>query len=366
MQVDELTLARYRTEAPELMKAVEPSTEAPWIMKKDPATGFCTKLEQGLCGIHKNYGANFLGDACYFYPRATRALGDKLVMTATLSCPEVARLALYAGEGAALEDAEAERLPQNIKDYLPEGIAASDALAIHRAFIEEAEREDATAEQAYLRIASVARSLELIDKKSWPQAVPFYLKHADSRLLPAEENPSDPFNLLHALCGLVVASKKTPSQRLRKTILEMEQALSATIDWDAVQIHLSDESAAAFAKVQQAWEAKYAPIYKETLKRYLQMQLSLALFPFAGAGNTLGERITIIGVRLATIKLALACACSIHGNELPQEVVVRVVQSLSRFMDHLGDAGFSLQIYTETGWVQEARMRGVLEPSASP
>jgi len=41
--------------------------------------------------------------------------------------------------------------------------------------------------------------------------------------------------------------------------------------------------------------------------------------------------------------------------------VVRIIQSLSRLLDHLGDPAFSLKIYAETGWIKEARMRGLLE-----
>jgi hypothetical protein len=66
-------------------------------------------------------------------------------------------------------------------------------------------------------------------------------------------------------------------------------------------------------------------------------------------------------VRFATFKLALMSASVIHKIELPEETVVRIAQSLSRFLDHLGDAYFSLKIYGETGWDQEARLRGLLE-----
>ena len=75
----------------------------------------------------------------------------------------------------------------------------------------------------------------------------------------------------------------------------------------------------------------------------------------------LSERITIIGMRLATFKLALQCACYLYGEVLPEETMVRIAQSLARFLDHLGDATFSLSIYNETGWTKEARLRGALE-----
>ncbi len=232
---------------------------------------------------------------------------------------------------------------------------------MHQAFLQAAEDTGASPERIFLRIASASRSLERIDRKGWPQAVPFYLAHADERLLPAESDVADPFNLLHALCGLIVASKKRPSARLKQTIADMEKALAATLDWEKVEIHTTPQSAGAYRRMQTLWREKYSAHYAPLLRRWLQMQLALALYPYAGFGNTLSERITIIGVRLATIKLALMCICSIYGSILSQDVVVRVIQSLSRFLDHLGDAGFSLQIYSETGWTQEKRMRGLLE-----
>ncbi|MBY0406929.1 MAG: flagellin lysine-N-methylase, partial [Rickettsiales bacterium] len=108
MQVDEDTVNRYRNEAPELLAAVEPAEETPWIMRKDPDTGYCIKLDGGLCGIHKQYGDRFLGDACHFYPRITRTLGSATLMTATLSCPEITRLALF-GAPHAYAPAETDR-----------------------------------------------------------------------------------------------------------------------------------------------------------------------------------------------------------------------------------------------------------------
>ncbi len=359
MQVDAPMLRHYREQAPELVDAVEAAEESPWIMRKDAATGCCVKLEGGLCGIHKKYGDDFLGDACHFYPRATRKLGDSVLMTAAMSCPEVVRLMLAGDEACAVDAAEVERLPVSLKDYLPPELTAEQAVAIHQTFLAAAE-DAATPEQIFLRMGSASRSLERISIKQWPAMAAFYLQHADTRVPPAQLDAADPFNLLHALCGLVVASKKTPPPRLKQTMEDMEKALSVTLDWQNVQIHLSDKSPLALEKMRLRWRQEkthYAPV----LKRWLQMQLSLALFPFSGFGNTLSERITILGVRLATVKLALMCANSLDNSPLPQDLIVRVIQSLSRFLDHLGDPAFSLSIYNETGWTEESRMRGLLE-----
>jgi len=358
MQLDEATLERYKQKAPELLDAVEPAEETPWIMRKDKQTGYCVKYEGGLCGIHKKYGDDFLGDACHFYPRSTRALGNSHIMTATLSCPEIARLSLFSDTAFAFKESDVARLPYTLKNYLPESMSHEDALAVHSAFL-QATQDAAKVEIILARIASVARSIELLDKNSWAGAVPFYLRNADTRLPVPLKNPADPFNLLHALCGIVVATHKPPGERLSLTINDIEKALSSTLDWQNVLIHTGENSLDAYEKIKKIYNEQ-EKIFQPILKNYLQMQLSLSLFPFSGLGSNLSERITIIGVRLATIKLALMSACSIGDGALPQEVVVRVVQSLSRIMDHLGDPSFSLQIYAETGWSKEDRLRGLL------
>ena len=361
MQVDDATKQLYEQAAPELLDSIEPAQEASWIMRKNPATGFCVKFDNGLCGIHKEYGDRYLGNACHFYPRATRALGSHLIMTASLSCPEIARIALVEGHTSAMADKEIERLPCGLKDYLPAGMNEDDALAVHQVFLSACADESASAEQTFLRIASAARSLERIDHAGWPSMAGYYIEHADSLLPPPETNEVDPFNLLHALCGLIVASHKPMSERLRKTIETMEAALAVTLDWTNVQISADDRSINAYHQLPHALDKEDTLFVEQVLRRWLQMQMSLALFPFSGLGNTLSERVTVIGVRLAIIRLALFCNCSIRREESLPNVVISVVQSLSRFLDHLGDASFSMMIFTETGWTKEARMRGLLE-----
>lgn len=362
MQVDERARARYREQAPELLEAVEEGEpEAAFIMRKDKATGYCVKLENGWCGIHKKYGDAFLSDACHFYPRVTRRLGDSIVMTASGSCPEIARLMLEENGGLALEPAEIERLPTTIKDYLPPGLAPGQALDVHRLFLAAAEDAAAGAEHLFARIASVSRSLERIEKKDWPQAAPMYFRLAGGRLPPPEPSRTDPFNLLHALAGLIVACRKTMPERLKQTVDDMEKALCVTLDWQNVTIAADERSEGAYQKLKTLWQNEAAAEFDKILRKWLRMQLSLTLHPFAGIGENISERVTILGVKLATFKLALMCACGIYDRTRREEFVPRIAQSLARFLDHLGDAAFSLRIYHEAGWTREARMRGLLE-----
>ena len=372
MQINSDMLEKYKKDAPQLLAAVEPDNDGSlqnphvgfcdqkFIMLKDKQTNYCVKLEDGKCGIHKEYGEKFLGDACYFYPRITRNIGDAAVMSATMSCPEIARIALYGEQPFTLEETEFSRLPQEIKNILPEGMPPEDALAIHSDFISATQDESASAEHIFARINSVSRSLHRIEKKDWLRAAPMYFRLADGSLPQPEMNINDPFNLLHSLCGLVVASKKSIPPRLQQTITEIEQALCVTLDWQNILIQTSDASLPVYNKLYLLWKDQMQEIYSPLLKRWLAAQLSSSLYPFAGLGDSLPDRITIIGVRMAILRLALISAYSIKNGELHQDDVVRVVQSLSRFLDHLANPVFSLQIYTETGWDKESRMRGLL------
>lgn len=360
MQMDLVTYEKYKKDAPELLDAVESDGDVGYIMRKDPQSSYCVKFDGGKCGVHIKYGEDFLGDACYSYPRITRAAGEVNVITATMSCPEIARIALYGENPFAIEEVAPSRVPQEIKNILADGLSREDALNIHKLFIAATEDEATSAEQIFARISSASRSLTRIEKKGWLGAASMYLRLADSSLPAPEKNINDPFNLLHSLCGLVVASKKNISPRLQQTISEMENALCVKLDWQNVLINADEKSVAAYENLQKLWQSEMQETYTPLLKRWLGAQISASLYPFAGLGRSLPERITIIGVRLAILKLALISTYSINDGKLHQDDVIRVVQSLSRFLEHLADPSFSLRIYEETGWNKENRLLGLL------
>ncbi len=359
MQLTQETVDKYKKDAPELLDAVT-SGEAEHIMRRDEETDYCIKFDKGWCGIHAKYGTEFLGDACHFFPRVTRQLGDKTSMTASLSCPEVARLTLLAENGFAPIETETDRVPFSLKDYVTDDMPAEKAWELHQFFLHAVGDESITPERAVGRLRSLSESLSRLPKSSWPEAAAFYWKSADGIAVPSEPNPVDPFNLLNALQGLIGAARPSKRDRLMETIGDMEKALKVKLNWETLGIQLADDSAQASADMWAAWDASYAKHFAPFLHRWLQAQLSVGMFPFAGLAETMQEKVTLLGVRLATLKLALASACAVKGEAIDDAQAIRIVQSLARFLDHLADPTLSLQIYTETGWVKEARLRGLL------
>lgn len=55
----------------------------------------CALLDKdGNCALQVKYGAGILCDTCYFFPRLFWQVGEQFCMSASLSCPQAARLAL--------------------------------------------------------------------------------------------------------------------------------------------------------------------------------------------------------------------------------------------------------------------------------
>jgi lysine-N-methylase len=354
MQLTRETVAKYEAEAPELLESVT-SGEAEFIMKRDATTDYCVKFDAGWCGIHKRYGSDMLGDACHFYPRITRAVGETVLTTAALSCPESARRMLLEEGGFDWVPRTETRVPFSMKQYLPEGMQEAEMLALHALFLREAGNPAHTAEENLLRLVSVVQSLSSQPMTEWGKAAPFFFTMAAGRLPKAEAAATDPFNLAHALHGLVGAAKASNRPRLMQTIASIAEVLGIT--FEGAGIALSPDAAQRFLTMQHHWR-QHAP--DGLLGRYLQAQMSVAFFPFAGLGASLDERITIIGVRFATVKLALMAEAKRAGGALSEESTIRAVQSLSRFLDHLADPTLSLQIYHEAGWTRPSRLRGLL------
>ncbi len=70
----------------------------------DRQTGVCPFLEEsGLCEVHRRFGEELLSGTCRTYPRKPAQVHNRLELSASLSCPEIARLCLLAPDGGEAE-----------------------------------------------------------------------------------------------------------------------------------------------------------------------------------------------------------------------------------------------------------------------
>ncbi len=361
MQVDQGTITRYEKDAPELLESVT-SGEAENIMKRNPKTGYCVRFDDGLCSIHRERGDAFLGDACHFFPRITRRIGEEVIMSASISCPEIVRIILNSDAPFKVENRSIDRQPYTLKNYLPEGLEEGHGQEIISALMDMVE-EAPNAERAMARIVIIAKSLETFEPEKWHEVVPFLIKMADSRLLPPQKNQNDPYFLLQTLWALIHASGNTKRPRMEEVFERMEKALGMIIDRSSLDIMLNVGQEDYPQILSKKWDISAREESDKILKRWMQAQLSMAGFPFAGFGKTLYDRAVIMAVRFATTKLALMCHMQEDGNRAEDAAVVKIIQTISRFMDHLADPELSINLYTDAGWMHDARLRALVGDS---
>ena len=373
MQVDAPTVKLYEKEAPELMDAVQ-EKDGGFIMKRNPETDFCVKFDDGLCSTHNEKGDKFLSDACHFYPRITRKFGDETIMSAALSCPEIARLSLldnrttpHASSAVFNLDSATPpqgwsdmRLPSEVKDYLPEGMESEKALSVTEALINMTNDESASPEKSIAKLVSISGSLARIETMKWSDAINLFIKIVDGRLPTPESHEDDLYNIVYTLVALIHAFKKPVNPRLNEVISTMEKGLGININRETLVINSNPVTKSNYKKVKKLYEAPLSENHAKILRKWLQTQLAMSSFPFGGLGDTPEEKAIIIAVRFASVKLGIIAHKITHANDMSENEIIKIVQSIARFTDHLASPELSLNMYEELGWTREPRLMALV------
>jgi hypothetical protein len=356
MPVDARQRQCYTTRAPELLATIDPQNN---IMKRTGDQQQCAQLCEGSCAIHASYGDEFLSDACHFYPRLLHAVGDGYMMAGAVSCPEMLRLILTEKEPfAAQVSPAAVRMPIHRRDvvptgWTPDGVQAVIAHAMHAAG-DGAHAPEAC--MAYLlHFAQLLAPMTAGD--AWPQAA----KNARHTLDGAQPLASDGHGVYYALALLEAFGEPNVSVRLGAIMARMEQALDCRFDRATRSITMGQNAAAAYSMLQHRWRMDAQQALAPVLRRWLQAQVAMTAFPFGGFQHiSMAERAAVLVQRFATIRLALMCHVDANAVPPDEETVMRVIQGISRFMDHIADADLTQMIHRDCGWQSEARLRGLV------
>ncbi|HVY32081.1 MAG TPA: flagellin lysine-N-methylase [Polyangiaceae bacterium] len=101
-----------------LERGIELTPEGPdYARLRFLPSGACSMHDaSGLCSIHAKFGHAALFGTCATYPRYANELDGELELFGTLSCPEVARLALLSEDGFEQESVELDELPRKLRN----------------------------------------------------------------------------------------------------------------------------------------------------------------------------------------------------------------------------------------------------------
>lgn len=350
MQTDSAQRTLYEKKAPELLGTIDPATSE---MKRDTVTQNCLQLRDGLCGIQQKYGSDYLSDACHFFPRMLRRLQGEVTMTATLACPEIARLVLTQPDGLAMRPTMLERLPGTIVNPVPKEISDAQVQQITQKLTAWA--KTMAPDRAMQSILHAAYGLQTAAPETWPNLFPTLL---DEPLPVAETKFSDPYTVFYGLMLFVAFTQKQPPARLGSIVTRMEAALGCTLDWQNREISAAPNAMEQWRSTRARW-ASVENQLSPALQRWIQAQLGMLAFPF-GPPERLVQRITLMAHHYAFIRLALMCHVGANGEVPDEETIITIIQSTSRVMNHLSDMDLQKMIYRDAGWMSEERMLGVI------
>lgn len=354
MPADAPQIARYASQAPELLAIVD--TDAT-ILKREPKGQHCAQLCDGICSIHARYGTEMLGDACYFYPRMLNNIGGKLVMSGAISCPEMLRLVMQTPAPFARVHTAADRLPVHRRDILPQGWDRAAVDAVVDAALACAGDTTLSPEASMGRLLALAEALEHSTAENWP----LHWQQADAQAPKPISSDGDSHAIYYALALTEAFGAPGISQKLGGIMARMEEALGCRFDRTSREMEFLDSATSAQATLRARWQRDAQAALALMLRRWLQAQVSMTMFPFGGFhALSFAKRGAVLVQRFATMRLALMCHVPEHGASPDEQQVMDVMQGLSRFMDHLADAKLTMMIHRDSGWESPARLRGLI------
>ncbi|HWP95349.1 MAG TPA: flagellin lysine-N-methylase [Syntrophomonadaceae bacterium] len=294
-----------------------------------------------LCRIQLKMGENYLSDTCTTYPRITNIVNDVVEKSATMSCPEAARLALLNADRMEFDEIDEDVDTRNMiikqlnthklaatnrpEQYFEElrtftiqvlqyrSITLAERLTILGLFFQKAEKivEEANVDEIPSLIASYTNLIESgalheeLAKIPVQVAIQMELlkELADERVVIGVNNQRYLECFAHSLHGLQFTEEATVEEIANR--------------------------------YQEAEKKYYRPFMEEReyiMENYLVNYVFKNLFPFSSEQNVF-ENYVMLVIRYALIKMHLIGMAAFHQG-LTDDLAILLIQSFAKTVEH--------------------------------
>ena len=344
VSVDKGTFKKYRnTKHPvlkdELKQKVKrnrsSSSDDNFAKIKMDSEGKCTLLDENhLCTIHKELGPEFLSNTCAMYPRMLKNVAGVVEKSATLSCPEAARLVLLNEKGIEFnQDLE----PIDSRGFVENNNMSQQQQKIFwdlRIFIIQSLQNRAMSIED--RLISIGLFLNRFDKLTVDEQIEhlpslineFTTIIQDGSLSVSIQQLPKNISFQIGVCKNLIEYRSSipiPSNRYRECLSEMISGLG-------MDAGISDD------EVLRNYELAYNEYYKSymnnheyIMENFLVNYVFSKLFPFDKKSVT--ESYTMMIINFTLIKLHLIGIAKNHKG-LNENHIIKLVQSFSKTVDH--------------------------------
>ncbi|MDQ0177081.1 flagellin lysine-N-methylase [Bacillus chungangensis] len=307
------------------------------------ASGDCPLLnEQKLCSIQEKLGEDYLSVTCSTYPRITNQVNNTLEKSATMSCPEAARLALLNTERIEFEEIAAYTTTLRDEPSKKIDTMNRDVNQIEHHFwdlriftIQVIQNRHYSLTDRLIILGMFYQKLqEYVNEKKIeyiPQLIASYTtmmeKHElDESLSTIPALTTIQMKLVKELTDLRLF-KGGNHERYMQCFKEMLIGINYTVGNTIENISVC---------YQEAHDTYYLPFMKKhdyILENYLVHYVFKNLFPINRGKHVFDEYVLFI-VHYAMIKLHLIGMAGYYKKEFSPDHVIRLIQSFSRVVEH--------------------------------
>jgi lysine-N-methylase len=357
VSVDKKTFLKYRRAKDEELKAMldkHIKRERKEDVKSDDAyarvgliNGRCPFLDaQNLCVIQNKLGYEGLCDICAIYPRLYKLVDKELERCATLSCPELARLALFNENGIAFEYIEEGpsigRIPARAPALAP-SLTKNAAKPVKffrdtRFFcLSILQNRDYTLGQRLMLLGMLCRKIDELGAAARVEEIPAMLEHfgADvesGSLKPDLDSVEINFSIQMRL------AKELTDERL-KTELVASQAYLANVVETLAGIGFvagtePEDIVKKYKENRETYAAAYLNDKDYVLENFAVNEFFAHLMPF-GSGETAWDSYLFLCVLYGMVKLHINGIAGCRKG-LTDEAVTRIIQTFSKTVLHNG------------------------------
>ena len=310
-------------------------------LKKDRGKACPFLNEESLCRIQLRLGEEFLSDICVTYPRVANLVNNVLEKSATMSCPEAARLALLNPEEMEFDELVEPVETRNIINRQIDTHGLAVAKRAERYFWELRiftiqvlqNRNYFLAERLIVLGMFYQRVQNQIDAgqvEEIPRIIARYTNliagdelRAELAAIPAQVTIQ--MQLMKELADermVKGVSSRTYLECFAQFLLGVQYTEEATVD----------EVAARYQEAEATYYRPFMAGHEYILENYLVNYVFKNLFPLGG-GKNLFDNYVMMVVHYALIKMHLIGMAAFNRG-LTEEVVIKLIYSFARAVEH--------------------------------
>lgn len=331
------------------------------------SNGNCPFLcEDKLCNLHRTLGSEYLSDVCMTYPRVTSLINGIIEKSATLSCPEAARLALLEKNPIEFDEIfesfdtkNIVKLQINTNDIKYSNKVVKYLWNLRIFSISLLQNRNYSLWERLIILGLFIQKVHNAVKEDNVNSIPSIIEQYNGII----ENGALKLELKDIPTNFAIQMelmKEFNDQRFRRTIAPNIKAYVQCVAefLNGIQYDKESKVEEISERYKEAYLNYYKPFMDEheyILENYLVNYVFKDIFPLASKDDIFDDYVKLI-VHYSLIKMILI-GMSAYYKELNEEMIIKLIFSFSRAIDH--NKGFlnkTLSLLKENGYNTMAYM----------